>query len=255
MPILKTARWILGSAVVLLVVAKLIAGTSIFYLFIPVFLYVFILVYGSIKISAGVFLPVLCKADNSNNEIAITFDDGPVTNTNAILDVLKLNRVSAVFFCIGKRMEENPEVLKRINEEGHVIGNHSYSHHFFFDLYSSKKMLAEMKQTDQIAEDVTGRKIRLFRPPYGVTNPNLAKAIKDGVYYPVGWSVRSMDTVIKEERKLLEVAGKLKSGDIILLHDTAKITVLTLQKLLDEIKKKGFTIVRADKLLNIEPYA
>jgi len=98
--------------------------------------------------------------------------------------------------------------------------------------------------------------MRFFRPPYGVTNPNLAKAIKAGNYHSIGWSVRSMDTVAKTEQKLLlKITTNLKSGDIVLLHDSVDITIQTLQKIIDAIKAKGFEIVRLDKLLNLEAYA
>ena len=143
-----------------------------------------------------------------------------------------------------------------MHNENHIFGNHSYSHHFFFDLKSAKVMQAELAKTDEIVEQIIGKKMRFFRPPYGVTNPNLAKAIKAGNYHSVGWSLRSMDTIAKTEQKLLlKITTNLKSGDIVLLHDSVDITIQTLQKIIDAIKAKGFEIVRLDKLLNLEAYA
>jgi len=222
-----------------------------------IFIYSLFLVFGAIKIQANFFINSINNAQTQEKKIAITFDDGPIeNNTNIVLDILKKNNVQAAFFCIGNRIEKQPELLKRIHEENHIIGNHSYSHHFFFDLKSAQEMQIELSKTDLIIEQIIGKKAKFFRPPYGVTNPNLAKAIKSKNYHSIGWSVRSMDTVVKTEQKLLSnITHNLKSGDIVLLHDSAKITIENLQKIIDAIKQNGFEIVRLDKLLKIEPYA
>ena len=97
---------------------------------------------------------------------------------------------------------------------------------------------------------------KLFRPPYGVTNPNLKKAIIKGNYTPVGWSVRSMDTVIRNEKKLLDkVKRSLKPGAVFLFHDTSKTTVNILPGFIREVKNNGYHIVPLDKLLHLVPYA
>ena len=169
-----------------------------FLLFIPYSLIVF---YGCINVGAGFFIKIICSANTDQKEIAISFDDGPaVDHTEEILQVLQNENVKATFFCIGNRIAGNENILEEINSAGHIIGNHSYSHHFWFDMFSSKKMLTDLQQMDQEMEKVIGVKPKLFRPPYGVTNPNLKKAIVSGRYTPVGWSVRSMDTVIKDEK-------------------------------------------------------
>ena len=103
---------------------------------------------------------------------------------------------------------------------------------------------------------VIGMEPRLFRPPYGVTNPNLKKAIQRGGYTPVGWSIRSMDTVIKDAGKLLEkVTISLKPGAVVLFHDTSKSTLDILPEFIDYAREKGYSFIRLDKLLNLEPYA
>jgi len=141
-----------------------------------------------------------------------------------ILHLLQQHAVKATFFCIGKRIPGNESILQQIKEDGHIIGNHSYSHHFWFDMFSSKKMLQDLRLMDEEVERVAGVQPKLFRPPYGVTNPNLSKAITSGGYTPIGWSVRSMDTVIKDERKLLAKINKgLHPGAVFLFHDTISI--------------------------------
>jgi peptidoglycan/xylan/chitin deacetylase (PgdA/CDA1 family) len=109
---------------------------------------------------------------------------------------------------------------------------------------------------DAEMERVTGLRPKLFRPPYGVTNPNLAKAIKAGGYTPVGWNVRSMDTVIKDEKKLLDKINKgIKPGAVFLFHDTSRAIAAILPEFIQEVKKRGYNIVPLDKLLALQPYA
>ncbi|MEP7237273.1 MAG: polysaccharide deacetylase family protein, partial [Ferruginibacter sp.] len=162
--------------------------------------YSLIVFWGCYYVGSNFFIKIVCKAYTDKKEIAISFDDGPATNyTKEILEVLHTENIKATFFCIGNRIAGNETILQQIHNQGHIIGNHSFSHHFWFDMYAAKKMQQDLEQMDTEMEKATGLKPKLFRPPYGVTNPNLAKAIIKGGYTPVGWSVRSMDTVIKDE--------------------------------------------------------
>lgn len=218
--------------------------------------YTLLLFYGSYFVFSDFFLKVICAADTDKKEIAISFDDGPAADyTPEILSLLKQYQVEAAFFCIGSRIAGNENLLMQLQEEGHVIGNHSYSHHFWFDLFSAKKMLADLQRMDIAVKDVTGSVPRMFRPPYGVTNPNLRKAIQAGNYIPVGWNVRSMDTVIKDPAKLLnKVLKALKPGAILLFHDTSKTTLAILPAFLKQAGDKGYKIIRLDKLLKLKAY-
>lgn len=225
--------------------------------FLLAFLYSLVLFYGSYFVWSNFFIKVICSAKTSKKEIAISFDDGPAVNfTPSILKVLKDHNVQTTFFCIGNRIAGNETLLKQLHEQGHIIGNHSYSHHFWFDLFSSKKMLADLQMMDQVTKTVTGLAPRLFRPPYGVTNPNLRKAIMQGNYIPIGWSIRSMDTMILDQTKLLnKVTRSVKPGDIILFHDTSKTTLDILPAFISHCRQKGYEIVRLDKMLTLNPYA
>ena len=219
--------------------------------------YSLIVFYGCYYVGSNFFIKIICSANTDKKEIAISFDDGPATNyTPEILQILNNEQVKATFFCIGNRIASNENILKQIKEEGHIIGNHSYSHHFWFDMFSAKKMLDDMKQMDEEMQRVIGLKPKLFRPPYGVTNPNLKKAIIKGDYTPVGWSVRSMDTVIKDEKKLLpKINAGIKPGAVFLFHDTSKTTVNILPEFIQEVKKRGYEIVPLDKMLLLKAYA
>ncbi|MEO6254535.1 MAG: polysaccharide deacetylase family protein [Ferruginibacter sp.] len=216
-----------------------------------------IVFWGCYNVGSNFFIPIVCKAETERKEIAISFDDGPAADhTPEILQVLKNENVKAAFFCIGNRIAGNEHILKQVQQEGHIIGNHSYSHHFWFDMYSAKKMQDDLKQMDQEMERVTGLKPKLFRPPYGVTNPHVKKAIIKGGYIPVGWSVRSMDTVIKDENKLLEkINSAIEPGAVFLFHDTSKTALNVLPRFIKEVKKRGYNIIPLDKLLALSPYA
>lgn len=219
--------------------------------------YSLIVFWGCYYVGSNFFIKIICRADTDKKEIAISFDDGPAENyTQQILNILNTENVKATFFCIGNRIAGNEAVLKQLQADGHIIGNHSYSHHFWFDMYAAKKMQSDLQQMDAEMERVTGLKPKLFRPPYGVTNPNLAKAIKKGGYTPVGWSVRSMDTVIKDgERLLAKINEGIKPGAVFLFHDTSKSTLSILPEFIQEVKKRGYNIIPLDKLLALQPYA
>lgn len=219
--------------------------------------YLSLLFYGSYNVRSNFYIKTVSSADTSKMQIAISFDDGPSTTyTPEILEILKHHKVQAAFFCIGKKIAENEALLKRVYEEGHIIGNHSYSHDLWFDLFSAGKMMEDLQKMSRVMKKVIGVEPRLFRPPYGVTNPNLKKAIRKGKFIPVGWSVRSMDTVIKDAGKLLEkVTRSLKPGAIVLFHDTSKSTLDMLPTFIEHARQKGYSIIRLDKLLNLEPYA
>jgi peptidoglycan/xylan/chitin deacetylase (PgdA/CDA1 family) len=202
--------------------------------------YVVVLFCGSYFIQWGFFLKSVCSVKTTENLIALSFDDGPdPVKTQYILDILKTNQTEAAFFCIGEKIIGNEELLDRMVHEGHIIGNHSFSHHFLFDLFSARKMLVEIKAMSQSVKIVTGFSPRFFRPPYGVTNPNLKKAIVQSGVVSVGWSLRSYDTVIRNEDRLLsKILDSLKPGAILLLHDTSDTMLAILPRSLREFKKQ-----------------
>lgn len=229
-----------------------------FYIYLLLFVaWSLIVFWGCINVNSNFFIQIVCKAKTDKKEIAISFDDGPAKKyTPEILQILNSEGIKATFFCIGNCIVGNENILKQIKEAGHIIGNHSYSHNFWFDLYSAEKMQTDLEQMDEAMEAVTGLKPKLFRPPYGVTNPNVKKAIINGGYTPVGWSIRSMDTVIKDEDKLLnKINAGIKPGAVFLFHDTSKTTVEVLPKFIQEVKKRGYEIIPLDKLLALNAYA
>ena len=219
-------------------------------------IYSLLLFRGSYYVGSNFYFHIICAADTDKKQLAITFDDGPVKEfTPKVLEILKEYDAPAAFFCIGKRVHENPALLKQVYADGHLIGNHSYSHDTWFDLFSASKMTGDLKAMDEAMQTVIGKKPRLFRPPYGVTNPNLKKAVMNGKYIPVGWNIRSLDTVITDEHQLLaKVTKALKPGAVVLFHDTASAIPAVLPAFIRYARNNGYEIVRLDKLLNLEAY-
>lgn len=246
-----------------IILVLIIAGLATRYV-VPIYIYVLIaflysliLFYGSYYVGSNFFMKVLCSANTNTRQIAISFDDGPANSYTAeILQVLKANNIPAVFFCIGKNIPGNESLLKQINDEGHIIGNHSFSHHFWFDLFSTKKMMADVQMMNETAKKVIGKRPKLFRPPYGVTTPNMKAVMNQSGLTAIGWNIRSLDTVIKDEDKLLQkLNDQIKPGAVVLLHDTSKATLAVLPRFIEQAINKGYEFVRIDKLLNIEAYA
>jgi peptidoglycan/xylan/chitin deacetylase (PgdA/CDA1 family) len=109
---------------------------------------------------------------------------------------------------------------------------------------------------NQLVNEVTGLTPRLFRPPYGVTNPGVKKAVEEGGFVSIGWDLRSLDTVIRDENRLLEkVLRRVKPGSILLFHDTSEATVKMLPRLIRELRQREYRFVRLDKLIKLDPYA
>ncbi|MBG9376662.1 polysaccharide deacetylase family protein [Panacibacter sp. DH6] len=230
-------------------------GIPYWYFVAALLVYSLILFWGCYYVGSNFFIDITCKGTTEKKEVAITFDDGPAQNHTAdILAILAKNNIHAAFFCIGHHVEKNESLLEQVHLQGHIVGNHSYSHAHLFDLFPARKMYADLAAMDTATLKAIGVKPRLFRPPYGVTNPTVRKAIINGNYIPVGWSIRSLDTVITDKQKLLGRVAGVKPGDIILFHDTSKTTVDILQTFIDHVHRSGFTFVRLDKLLNVEPY-
>lgn len=251
--IIKTAFAVL---LTVLLGAHAWVGLSIWWAVLLFFAYVVTMAYGALSIQSGFFLPILCSAKTSQKKIALTFDDGPDPEvTPALLDLLKKHDIQAGFFCIGKEVTEHKELLQRMDREGHVIGNHTYSHSKFIDTYGFSRMKEELQGTEEVIENAIHKKVKLFRPPYGATNPQIRKAVIALNYITIGWNVRSLDTVISDNNKVIaRVTSRLAPGSIVLLHDTDKKVLEIVRGIIRYASENGITIVAPDKLLNIEPY-
>ncbi|WP_321436270.1 polysaccharide deacetylase family protein [uncultured Bacteroides sp.] len=204
--------------------------------------------YASYSIKSNVYVKAFCKKETSEKVVAITFDDGPdAVQTLKILDVLKEYKIQACFFCIGSRVENNEKLIQRMVREGHLIGNHSYSHTNCFPLYGKQKMSYDLRLCQQKLEEASQEKITLFRPPFGVTNPTIGRLVKKMGFTVIGWSIRSLDTQQSSPEKVLRrVRRQLHPGAVILLHDVLPQSEVLLKMILELLADKGYTIKRID---------
>jgi len=179
----------------------------------------------------------------------ITFDDGIVRgNTNKILDILKEKNVKATFFVLGNTIKNNQDILKRIAEEGHSIGNHSYSHKKEEVYKSSDALMNEINKTAALIKEVVGKALKLFRPPYGsnvIKEKSYQEALKD--YKIVLWNVDSNDSRVKDikaEQIFNNVVDQVKNKRtaIILFHDTKSESIKALPWVIDYLIENGFEI-------------
>ena len=201
-----------------------------------------IVIWGSFEISLDYFVKSFTHKRTKIKEVALTFDDGPTEFTPKFLDILKENNIKATFFCIGKQIEKHPKIFQRIIAEGHSIGNHTYSHSNNTGFLSTEKMIDEIEKCDEAILKLGNKSTNLYRPPFGVTNPNIAKAIKKTNKKSIGWNIRSLDTVINDEKKIYrKITKNLKKGSIILLHDTSEKTYNVLVDLLLFLEREKYS--------------
>ena len=179
--------------------------------------------------------------------IAITFDDGPHRlYTPKLLDGLKERGIHATFFLVGENIGNNEALVKRMAEEGHLIGNHIFSH---VQLTKMKKEDAcrEVQQTNERICAVTGAPVLYIRPPYGSWNDELQAEIPMTVTL---WNLDSEDWKSQNTGKIVElVESEAKEGSIILLHDIFDTSVEAALRIVDDLTAQGYTFVTVDELL------
>lgn len=214
------------------------------------------LVWASADIGSGVYLKALCRAESADKVVALTFDDGPdEDSTPRVLDLLKRYDVRATFFVVGEQARQNPELIHRMVAEGHTVAGHSYYHLPQSTLWSSQRYTEELFRCNDVVARLTGLRMRLYRPPFGVTNPPIARAVKNLGLIPVGWSVRSLDTITKDTDRVVDrVMRGLRGGDMILLHDRLENSEELLEKLLTALRTQHYTTATVDELFKIEAY-
>lgn len=221
-----------------------------------------ILSYGYFYPGSDMFGKVYAKAAPSEKAIALTFDDGPnEPYTSQILDILNSYGVKATFFAVGKNVEYYPEVAQRIVAEGHVLGNHTYTHKALTEF--DPPDYSELDKTQKAIYEVTGVKPHLFRPPYGRKTPWELEYVKKKGMLTITWSDSAKDppqppSYIIEKR----VLQRVRPGTIILLHDgngtkhgaDRSQTVAALPNIIESLQARGFTFVTVPELLQVLPY-
>ncbi|MAM28301.1 MAG: polysaccharide deacetylase [Flavobacteriaceae bacterium] len=226
------------------------SGWVFFYVIIS---YLIIIIFGSFWMKFRFFVPTFTANKITNKPyVALTFDDGPhPVYTEQVLLLLRKYQIRATFFCIGKNIERYPDIFKKIVEEGHTIGNHSYSHKNTIGFNGTKCWINELEQTDTLIESFGVKKPAYFRPPFGVTSPHLAKAISFTSHTVIGWSIRPYDTSIKHKWAILRhIKRKLKPGSVVLLHDTHARIPFILERLLLFLHENNYKAVTINRLLD-----
>ncbi|UWY29317.1 polysaccharide deacetylase family protein [Flavobacterium sp. TR2] len=212
--------------------------------------------FGSSRISSNYHVKAFCSNPvETEKKIALTFDDGPSIYTLEVLELLKKYNAKATFFCIGKNIEAHPEILQKVIDEGHLVGNHSYSHSKFFDFYNARKITEELQKTDKLLEKFTAKKINFFRPPYGVTTPSIRRALKVTGHKTIGWNIRSLDGGTQNQELIFNRLIKhISPGGIVLLHDTGKHSVLVLEQFLQFLQQNNYQVISIEELLSLKAY-
>ena len=180
-------------------------------------------------------------------KIALTFDDGPsAVWTPALLDGLKERGVKATFFLIGENADKNPEIVKRMAEEGHLIGNHTY-HHVEITRVPDETAQEEILMTNEVITGITGEEVSYMRPPFGVWQKNLERKLD---VMPVLWTIDPLDwTTDNEDEIINKVVTQAGEDDIILLHDCYESSVNAALRIVDILQKEGFGFVTVDELI------
>lgn len=179
-------------------------------------------------------------------KIALTFDDGPGEATGRLLDELKERNVKATFFVIGEYAEKYPELIQREVEEGHIVGNHTYSHVDIAKL-SEEEAKEEIEKTNQIVKEISGATIEYIRPPFGDGKRELEEQMN---LMTVMWSVDPLDWTTENEEEIVnKVVTDTSENDIILLHDCYESSVNAAIRIIDILQAEGYEFVTVEELL------
>jgi peptidoglycan/xylan/chitin deacetylase (PgdA/CDA1 family) len=203
-------------------------------------LFAVLLIWGIFDLRLSLFVPVVNRLKTKEKKVILTFDDSPGVCTNSILSTLEKENIHATFFLIGKNAAEHGALVKKIHESGHSIGIHTQNHSLQFPFRGQTYTKKEIEDCKTFIENITGRETLLFRPPFGITNPVIARITREMKLTVTGWTIRSLDTRINNKSHLIKrILNRLSAGAIILLHDLPHTSDI-LQELITEIRKKGY---------------
>ncbi len=199
------------------------------------------------------------QGDSGQNQVALTFDDGPDPRfTNDVLNVLDQYDVPATFFFLGSRAAAYPEIVTRIQNDGHVIGNHTYFHPNLVDEADIPTLEREVIRTEDELYDIIGYRTHLFRPPYGFLYDELVEQLATMNYAIIGWSVDSLDWQEDPPEVIASnVLNNIHPGAIILMHDGADWdgdrtnTIESLHQIIPTLQEQGYEFVTVPELLHI----
>lgn len=194
-------------------------------------------------------------------QIALTFDDVPDPRfTPKVLDILHEQGVKATFFAVGNRVQKHPALLQRIYREGHLIGNHSYTHPLFKNR-SVKQFQDEIVRTERVIDKTIGHRPQFIRPPYGEINEGQVKWAKRNDYTIVNWNVDSQDwRGLDKEKVMKNILDHVGPGSIVLQHAGGGVgsdltgTIEALPEIIKTLRTRGYHFVTLDELLGTKKY-
>ncbi|MBR5230844.1 MAG: polysaccharide deacetylase family protein [Clostridia bacterium] len=183
--------------------------------------------------------------------IALTFDDGPTENTQAIIDVLDKYGAKATFFVVGNRITNFEAALPAILKSGHEIGNHSWNHPRLPDLTMNQINRNIQRCNERVSEATGGYTPSFLRPPYGATNKTMYFEAKDYKLITVIWSLDTLDWDVRNADKIYKtVMENVRDGDIVLFHDTVPQNIEVLERILPELAAKGYQFVTVGEMFS-----
>ena len=213
-------------------------------------------------VNSSFWAQTLWRADSSARSVALTFDDGPDPEyTPRVLAILHAKKVAAAFFVVGESVRAHPDLVARIDADGHLVGNHTDQHGigFHFKLWTATRR--EISACNTAIRTAMGREPRLFRSPQGFKNPALGDVLREMGLLAIGWQVRGLDTVEPDSKKIVRrIVSNVKPGGVIQMHDgglarkNRKATLDALPDVIDQIRAAGLEFARLDVLLQVEPY-
>ena len=183
--------------------------------------------------------------DKEQKLIALTFDDGPSYNTNKVIDVLEKYNAKATFFVLGSKIKGNEYILKRLEETGNEIGNHTYNH-LLLTKYEEEKIKEEINKTSNLIFEVTGKYPTLLRTSYGSVNNKIKKLANMPI---IIWDIDTLDWKYHNSKKIAgRVITKAKDGDIVLMHDIYSATANALNTIIPTLQERGYNFVTVSEL-------
>ena len=189
-------------------------------------------------------------------EVALSFDDGPGSNSKDILKILDKKDIKATFFLLGTSVAKRPKLVKEIYIKGHELANHTYTHINFYKYNEEdkeEKIKDELLLCQDLIKDITGFRTKLVRFPNGYSKEDALDIAKESNYKVVNWTFGiDWDKDLTQEEMLELYFENTKSGTIFLMHDLQKNTKLTkmLPLLIDKLKNKGYKFVTVGEIIN-----
>lgn len=215
-------------------------------------------------VNSSFWARTLWRGTRADKTVALTFDDGPDANfTPQVLAVLREKGVKAAFFCVGERVRQQPELVRQVSEQGHIVGNHSFSHSLWINFGLHRRQRHEVESCNEAIQQAAGVRPHFYRAPFGFKNPALGDVLRKLGMVAIGWQVRGFDAVNGDAARIVtRVVDGVCAGGVITLHDGSGLqgtadrsaTLAALPVIIDGLRARGLRIVRLDELLRIEPY-